>query len=97
MISFAIKKIIENSEENTKEETDSLNEINDNTQKIIISNNEDKNSSGIYYTKSKKISFPVTGLVFTDIPVLKSVQLSFYEKYVVLILQKGINVQFLMN
>lgn len=49
---------------------------------------EDKD--GIYYTKQKKFSFEATELLFQKIPVLKSVQLSFYEKYCILILQKGI-------
>lgn len=44
---------------------------------------------GIFYTRARRISFSVKGLTFADIPVLKSVQLSFYEKYMVLILQKG--------
>ena len=50
---------------------------------------EKNTKNGIFYTRAKKISFSVKGLTFTDIPVLKSVQLSFYEKYIVLILQKG--------
>lgn len=50
---------------------------------------EKNTKNGIFYTRAKKISFSVKGLTFTDIPVLKSVQLSFYEKYIILILQKG--------
>ena len=55
-----------------------------------VSNAEVENADGIYYTKTKKLSFPVKKLSFKNIPVLKSVQLSFYEKYTILLLQKGI-------
>ena len=55
-----------------------------------IANAEVENADGIYYTKTKKLSFPVKKLSFKNIPVLKSVQLSFYEKYTILLLQKGI-------
>ena len=62
----------------------------DESKTIISSSQEDNLKAGIYYTRSKKLSFSVKGLMFTDIPVLQSVQLSFYEKYTVLLLQKGI-------
>ena len=55
-----------------------------------VANAEVENADGIYYTKTKKLSFPVKKLSFKNIPVLKSVQLSFYEKYTILLLQKGI-------
>lgn len=55
-----------------------------------VANTEVENADGIYYTKTKKLSFPVKKLSFKNIPVLKSVQLSFYEKYTILLLQKGI-------
>ena len=55
-----------------------------------IANAEVETAEGIYYTKTKKLSFPVKKLSFKNIPVLKSVQLSFYEKYTILLLQKGI-------
>ena len=54
---------------------------------IVLPKNGTKD--GIFYTREKRISFSVKGLSFTEIPVLKSVQLSFYEKYIILILQKG--------
>ncbi|MGN8890689.1 hypothetical protein [Dysosmobacter sp. HCP28S3_G4] len=41
------------------------------------------------YTKEKKLRFSAVGIHLTDIPVMKSVRLSFYEKYIVLLLQKG--------
>lgn len=52
--------------------------------------NSSNKQEGIYYTKVKKINFPVIGLKFFNIPVLKSVQLSFYEKYSILLLKKGV-------
>ena len=55
-----------------------------------VANAEVENADGIYYTKTKKLSFPVKKLSFKNIPVLKRVQLSFYEKYTILLLQKGI-------
>ena len=55
--------------------------------KINLNNNQ---GEGVHYTKSRKISFPVKGLTFTNIPVLKSVKLAFYEKYIILLMQKGI-------
>ena len=65
-------------------------DITENRKKIIPSKQNDGTSSGIYYTKSKKLTLSVKGLTFTNIPVLKSVRLSFYEKFTVLLLQKGI-------
>ena len=51
----------------------------------------DSTDRGIVYSRSKKLSFSVKGLTFTDIPVLKSVQLSFYEKFCIILLQKGVS------
>ena len=58
--------------------------------KIIPSKQNDRAAAGIYYTRAKKLAFTVKGLTFTNIPVLKSVRLSFYEKFAVLLLQKGV-------
>ena len=58
--------------------------------RTIKSKNSNMNNKGIYYTKTKEITFPVTRLSFSSIPVYQGVQLSFYEKYAVLLLQKGI-------
>ena len=60
------------------------------TRCILNPSNISDEKEGIYYTKQKKFSFSVKELAFQKIPVLKSVQLSFYEKYIILILQKGI-------
>ena len=46
--------------------------------RTIKSKNSDLNSKGIYYTKTKEISFPVTKISFSNIPVYKGVQLSFW-------------------
>lgn len=43
----------------------------------------------VYYVKQKKLLLPVTGLKLTNIPILESVQLNFYQKYIILLLQKG--------
>lgn len=48
------------------------------------------NGRSLFYSKTKRISFPVKELFFKNIPVRQSVQLSFYEKYIVLLLQKGV-------
>lgn len=58
------------------------------TKKIIVS--DEQREDGVSYTKTKKISFSVKGLKFNEIPVLKSIRLSFYEKYSILLLKKGI-------
>lgn len=44
---------------------------------------------GIWYTKFKKVLFPIKGLQLQNIPVLESIQLTFYQKYIILVLQKG--------
>lgn len=43
----------------------------------------------VYYVKQKKLLLPVTGLKLVKIPILESVQLNFYQKYIILLLQKG--------
>lgn len=58
--------------------------------RTIKSKNSNTNNKGIYYTKTKEITLPVTRLSFSNIPVYQGVQVSFYEKYVILLLQKGI-------
>lgn len=57
---------------------------------MINKKSEDEQKDVIYYSKNKKISFNVIKLYLENIPILKSVKLSFYEKYIILILQKGI-------
>ena len=43
----------------------------------------------VYYVKQKKLLLPATGLKLVKIPILESVQLNFYQKYIILLLQKG--------
>lgn len=43
------------------------------------------------YTKEYKLSLNAIGITFSKIPVLQSVQLSFYQKYIILLLQEGIS------
>ena len=63
----------------------------DNTKlKLILSSSYNPKENGISYSKDRKISFSAKGLYFTNISVLKSVQLAFFEKYIILLLQKGI-------
>lgn len=50
---------------------------------------ESSKHEGIWYTKFKKVLFPIKGLQLQDIPVLESIQLTFYQKYIILVLQKG--------
>lgn len=52
-------------------------------------NNASLKKSEIAYSKTKKVLLPVKQLFLQKIPVLESIQLSFYQKYIVLILQKG--------
>ena len=54
----------------------------------VIENDPKKES--IWYTKRRKVSFPVKVLHYEDISVYESVQLNFYEKFIILLLQKGI-------
>ncbi len=53
----------------------------------ILSNNQK-----IWYTKQKKVTFPVQLLKFEDIAIYESVQLNFYQKYIILLLQRGIRI-----
>jgi len=58
--------------------------------RTIKSKYEITGNKGHYYTKTQKLSFPVKKLSFKNIPVLKSVKLSFFEKYTILLLQTGV-------
>lgn len=49
------------------------------------------------YSKERKLSFIASGLTFSKIPVLTSVQLTFYQKYIILFLQKGIQASSITN
>ena len=42
-----------------------------------------------YYSKERKLKVSAIGFTLTGIRVLKSVQLSFYQKYIILLLQNG--------
>lgn len=57
---------------------------------ISLENTTRKSVNGIFYTHPEKLTFRVARLSFTNIPVLKSVSVSFYEKYCILLLQGGI-------
>ena len=65
-------------------------ELSDDAREISSGLTEGSEKHGIFYTKPLKLSFQVYRLHFTNIPVLKSIQLAFYEKYCVLLLQNGI-------
>lgn len=58
--------------------------------RTIKSKYEITGNKGHYYTKTQKLSFPIKKLSFKNIPVLKSVKLSFFEKYTILLLQTGV-------
>ena len=60
------------------------------TRTIVSDKLKPYDGKSIFYSKVKKLSFLVKGLHFKNIPVRQSIQLSFYEKYMVLLLQKGI-------
>ena len=46
-------------------------------------NNASLKKSEIAYSKTKKVLLPVKQLFLQKIPVLESIQLSFYQKYIV--------------
>ena len=47
-------------------------------------------SNNILYSKIEKISFPVSKVMVDNIPVFESVQLSFYQKHIIMLLERGI-------
>ena len=47
-------------------------------------------NNDVYYVKQKKLLLPMTRLKLVGIPILESVQLNFYQKYIILLLQKGV-------
>lgn len=66
------------------------NEKNDNKQELyeqsII-----EGAKGIVYGKEIKLSFPVEHLLISGITVLQSEQINFYQKFIILLLEKGID------
>lgn len=61
-----------------------------NKQELFDQNIEVRGAKGIVYAKVIKLSFPVKHLLITKIPVLQSAQLSFYQKFIILLLEKGV-------
>lgn len=79
----------ENDQANIKELNEHVDDVK-NKQELFDQNIETNSANGIVYAKAIKLSFPVRHLRIKKIPVLQSAQLSFYQKFIILLLEKGI-------
>lgn len=103
--SVGIQNIV-NEKEDVQIIKENLNTIVDNQNNNILNNekvNNEKNKlelldnnivtdykDGVVYAKSVRLSFSIKRLFISKIPVFQSEQLSFYQKFIILLLSKGV-------